>query len=145
MIAEPDPAYRAEVLRVAHVHADAEGVGDFQAAYARLSTGGLDLLVTNLRLHANVEGLQLAYVMASAGYSTRALVYGDRVESWITRELQRTGAFYETRSRLPFVLPAYLHAALPVLDRRNPDMRDRRTAYRGGRRSSDVPTMWSRL
>lgn len=135
--------YREELLRVAGVHANAEGVGDFQAAYARLSSGVFDLLVTNLKLDANVEGLQLAYVIASAGYPTRALVYSDRVERWVMRELQRAGAFYETRSRLVFALTGYLSAELPVLDRRDSEMPDRRISYRGGRRASDVPALLS--
>lgn len=128
------------------MYADAEAVADFQSAYARLSTGTFELLITNLRLQANVEGLQLAYVVASGGYATRALVYGDRPAPWIIRELQRTGAFFETRVRVPFALPAYVGANLPVLDRRNPAVPDRRTGgFRGGRRASDVPMVLSRL
>jgi hypothetical protein len=96
--------------------------------------------VTNLRLGGTVEGLQLAYVVASAGYPTRVLVYSDRVVPWITRELHRAGAFFETQDRLAFALPSFLSAELPVLDRRNPVVPDRRSNYRGGRRASDVPT-----
>jgi len=116
-----------------------EAVPDFQEAYARLSAGAPDLLVANLRLNANVEGLHLAYVVASAGYATRTLVYSDRLDLWATRELQRAGAFFERRSRIAFSLPAYAQASLPVLDRRSPAAVDRRMAFRGGRRASDVP------
>ena len=98
-----------------------------------------DLLVTNLRLDQNVEGLHLAYVVASAKFETRAVVYSDFVESWVAHELQRAGAFYESQARMVFALPAYLHANLPLLDRRSPASPDRRAAYRGGRRASDVP------
>lgn len=101
--------------------------------------------MANLRLHTNVEGLHLAYVVASAGYRTRAVVYSDGAESWVIRELHRAGAFYESRSRVAFALPAYANADLPVLDRRNPAMPDRRTAYRGGRRASDAPPTLFRL
>jgi hypothetical protein len=139
LVVEADAAFRDTLLRAAGVRAGAEAVGDFQAAYARLCAGTLDLLVTNLRLHANVEGLQLAYVAASAGYPTRVLVYGERAEPWVIHELQRTGAFFETRARVQFALPSYARAELPVLDRRNPVMPDRRASYRGGRRASDVP------
>ena len=100
------------------------------------------MLVTNLRLDANVEGLQLAYVAASAGYHTRALVYSQDPEPWVIREIQRVGAFYEMRSRLIFALPAYARAKLPILDRRNPETPDRRASYRGGRRASDIATLW---
>ena len=130
------------MLRALDVYPDVEAVGDFQTAYARFSTGNVSLLVTNLRLHTNVEGLHLAYAVATAGYSTRALVYGDDVEPWMIRELQRAGAFYESQVRLPFSLPAYVRANLPVLDRRNPIVPDRRARYyRGGRRASDLPVI----
>jgi DNA-binding NtrC family response regulator len=145
LIVEPDAAYRELLQHLASEHAETEAVGDFQSAYARLARRPPDVLVTNLRLQANVEGLQLAYVIASGGYSTRAVVYSDYVETWIVRELQRAGAFYEAQSRLAFALPAYARANLPVLDRRNPENPDRRAAYRGGRRASDIPRVSSRL
>jgi hypothetical protein len=132
--------------RTANVYAEAEAVADFQSAYARLSTGTYELLITNLKLEANVEGLQLAYVAASGGYPTRTLVYSDPPAPWIVRELQRTGAFFETRVRVPFALPSYVRGKLPVLDRRNPIVPDRRAVgFRGGRRASDVPLVLSRL
>ena len=143
LVVEADAVYRDTLLRAAGVLAGAEAVADFQAAYTRLCTGTLDLLVTNLRLRANVDGLQLAYVAASAGYPTRVLVYGERVEPWMIHELQRSGAFFETKARILFALPSYARAELPVLDRRNPVTPDRRrTSYRGGRRASDVPVIF---
>ena len=104
-----------------------------------------DILVTNLRLDGTVEGLQLAYVAASGGYPTRVLVYSETVVPWITRELHRAGAFFEMQARLEFALPAFVRAELPVLDRRNPVVSDRRATYRGGRRASDVPGEWGRI
>jgi len=125
--------------RTAELYSPTDAVDSFQAAYARLTSDPPDLLVTNLRLHATVEGLQLAYVVASSGYPTRVLVYSETAEPWITRELHRASAFFEAQWRLQFALPAYMMADLPVLDRRSPVVPDRRTAYRGGRRASDVP------
>lgn len=116
-----------------------EAVGDFASAYARLAIRPPDLMVTNLRLHGDVTGLQLAYVAASGRLPMRTVVYGDDPEPWVVREVQRLGAFYETQSRLEVALQAYVNANLPVLDRRNPGTSDRRAAYRGGRRASDVP------
>jgi CheY-like chemotaxis protein len=139
LIVEPDAAFRELLQRVASDLVSTDSVGDFQSAYARLSTSAPDLLVANLRLNANVEGLHLAYVVASAGYATRTLVYSERVELWVTRELQRAGAFYENQSRIVYALPSYVEADLPVLDRRTAGASDRRAAFRGGRRSSDVP------
>ena len=126
-------------------YADADAVGDFQSAYVRMRQTAPDILITNLRLDGTVEGLQLAYVAASGGYPTRVLVYSERVVPWITRELHRAGAFFEMQAHLEFALPAFVRAAeLPVLDRRNPVMSDRRATYRGGRRASDVPGGWGR-
>lgn len=132
------------LLHILEIYPDVEVVGDFQTAYDRLSAGAIKLLVTNLRLHTNVEGLHLAYAAATAGYQTRAVVYAERAEAWVIREIQRAGAFYESQARLPFALASYAHASLPVLDRRNPTPPDRRMGYRGGRRASDVPLIWSK-
>jgi hypothetical protein len=139
LIAEADPARRKALHGAASVFVDVHAVADFQAAYARMTRNAPDLLVANLRLNGTVEGLQLAYVVASSGYPTRVLVYGDRVVPWIMRELHRAGAFFEAGSRVEFALPAFVNADLPVLDRRNPVTPDRRSTYRGGRRASDVP------
>jgi hypothetical protein len=133
------------MVDVASSYADAYGVGDFQTAYDRLSDHAPNLLIANLRLRANVEGMQLAYVVASAGYATRAIVYSDYADAWIAHEVQRTGAFFETPTRIIFALPSYIHAKLPVLDRRNPFAYDRRSFFRGGRRASDVPTKRARI
>ena len=142
---EPDAAYRGLLQGVAADHAYTESVGDFQTAYGRLAARAPTLLVTNLRLFANVEGLQLAYVVASSEYPTRTLVYSDGVGPWVSHELQRIGAFFEPQFRLVFALPSYIRANLPVLDRRIPGMPDRRAAYRGGRRASDVPITVARF
>jgi hypothetical protein len=127
------------LVDVASSYADAVGVADFRRAYDRLGTDAPDLLIANLRLRANVEGLQLAYVVASSGYATRAIVYSEYAETWVAHEIQRAGGFFETPNRLLFSLPSYIHAKLPVLDRRDPLAPDRRASYRGGRRASDIP------
>lgn len=145
LIVEPDAAFRELLVDVAGAYADAQGVGDFQAAFDRLGDASPDLLITNLRLRANVEGLQLAYVVASSGYATRAIVYSDYADAWVAHEIQRAGAFYETPARIVFALPSYIHAKLPVLDRRSPIAADRRSSFRGGRRASDVPTIRPRV
>jgi len=146
LIVEPDAAYRDLLQRLAEPLARVEAASDFQAAYGRLSPAPPDLLITKLRLYSKVEGLQLAYVVASAGSPTRTIVYGESAEIWVNRELQRLGAFYELQSRLQFALPAYVQARLPVLDRRDPMRGERRTRYRGGRRAADVPLIsaWGR-
>lgn len=127
------------LVEVAGSYAHAQGVSDFRAAFDRLGDDSPDLMIANLRLRANVEGLQLAYVVASSGYATRAVVYSEYAETWVAHEIQRAGAFFEKPARLVFSLPSYIHAKLPVLDRRNPLEPDRRLTFRGGRRASDVP------
>jgi hypothetical protein len=96
------------------------------------------LIVTNLRLAA-FNGLHLVHLAATAGLPTRAVVYTDEYDALIGREVQRAGAFYETRACLEMALPAYVRGALPPEDRRNPAIRERRLEYRGGRRSWDRP------
>ena len=139
LIVEPDPTYRDLLQRLARPLARVEAAGDFQSAYSRLIPAPPDLLITKLRLQSKVEGLQLAYALASSGSPTRSIVYGESAEGWVTRELQRLGAFYEAQSRLQFALAAYVQAILPVLDRRDPMRVERRMRYRGGQRASDVP------
>ena len=145
LIVEPEAAFRELLVDVASSYADAHGVADFQTAYDRLVGDAPSLLITNLRLRANVEGMQLAYVVASAGYATRTVVYSDYADSWIAHEVQRTGAFFETPTRIIFAIPSYVQGKLPVLDRRNPFASDRRSFFRGGRRASDIPTKRPRL
>jgi len=139
LIVEPDPKYRDLLLRLADPIAEVDAADDFRTAYGRLSSMPPDLLITKLRLFTNVEGLQLAYAVASAGSPTRTIVYEDWAEPWGTRALERMGAFYAAQPCLQFALPAYLQARLPILDRRDPLWQDRRARYRGGRRASDVP------
>jgi DNA-binding NtrC family response regulator len=139
LIVEPDPTYRDLLQRLAQPLAKVEAAGDFRSAYSRLMPAPPDVLITKLRLQSKTEGLELASALASFGSPTRSIVYGDSAEEWVTRELQRLGAFYEAQSRLQFALAAYVQATLPVLDRRDPMRRERRMRYRGGRRASDVP------
>jgi ActR/RegA family two-component response regulator len=113
---------------------------EFSAARATLLTNTYDFLVTNLRLRAH-NGLHLVYLAKSSGIAMRSIVYTERREVAFAREVQAAGAFYELRDRLPYVIPAYLEAMLPSLDRRNAALKDRRLAFRGGRRSSDVSSL----
>ena len=139
LIVESEAGYCDLLQRIATPHAEVGAARDFQAAYSRVFSARPDLVITNLRLHASFDGLHLAYVVSKTARPTRIIVYGERAEPPVTRELQRMGAFYESRSRLQFALPAYVQAELPVLDRRDPTWVDRRARYRGGRRASDVP------
>lgn len=138
LLVETDPEFRHLLEQVAGPISDLESVGDFQSARTFALDGTFALVVTNLRLRAH-NGLHLVYLMRSSLLSTRAIVYSDHSDPFLAREGQRAGAFYEPMARVPYSLPAYLRAELPVFDRRDPQVQDRRTSYRGGRRRSDVP------
>lgn len=138
LIVEPDPAFRILLEEAVDVQAAVETTADFPAARARLVATALDLVATNLRLGA-FNGLHLAYLLAGAGRPPRVVVYSDRLDMSLVHDAQCADAFCELQRRLLYVLPAYLYADLPPLDRRDALRPDRRSAYRGGRRASDIP------
>jgi DNA-binding NtrC family response regulator len=137
LLVEPDAVRRvrfgAAVRSLAHVDARA----DFQSARARLLGEPYDWLVTNLRLQA-YNGLHLVHLVKSSGRPTRSVVYGEHHDLALAREAQLTGAFFESLDSLDRALPAYLSGSLPALDRRELTRRDRRGAFRPGRRCTDV-------
>ena len=139
LLVEPNDASR-DVLRAAvHSMARVETHAGFETARRRLGVVAFDFLVTNIRLGA-YNGIHLVYLASALeGGSERAIVYADAHDVALAREAQRAGAFYETRECLPVTLAAYLRAALPPRDRRDPAVRDRRTLFRGGRRCWDPP------
>jgi hypothetical protein len=142
LLVEPDLAFWAEVDRSVRTLAHVEPVPDFQTGRARARDAWVfqtpfDLLVTNVQLHS-YNGVHLVLLMANTGLPTRSVVYTNHLNVEWAREVQRAGAFYETRSRLPYLLPAYLLARLPDVDRRHATLVERRSSFRGGRRRSDV-------
>jgi hypothetical protein len=108
---------------------------EFESARRRLGAMRVDFVVSNLRLGA-FNGLHLVYA-ASADTPARCIVYTDDREPALAQDVRRAGAFYETTDRLPVTLTMYLGSSLPPSDRRDPVMPDRRTPFRGGRRSWD--------
>jgi hypothetical protein len=113
---------------------------DFAGARQELVRNRYDFLVTNLRLRA-FNGLHLVYLAKSSGLPTQSIVYTERREVALAREVQAAGAFYELRESLPYVIGSYVAAALPSADRRDAAQKDRREVFRGGRRSSDMPSL----
>jgi DNA-binding NarL/FixJ family response regulator len=148
----PSAEYRQPVLRVLLVepealarqvlHDAASGVARvsararFSKARTDLRGGAFDFLVTNVRLGA-YNGLHLVYLAAVDGISTRSIVYSEGQDLGLALEVQRAGAFYETRECLPVTLTAYLRGVLPVRDRRDPRVDDRPAGVPGGRRRWD--------
>ena len=137
LIVEPDPTFRTLLEETAHQHGVVETVGDFPTARARLFAAPPDLVVTNLRLDA-FNGIHLAYLLASVDWPSRGVVYGEELDVSLAHEARHAGAFWELRRRLLYALPAYLDADLPARDRRDPVRPDRRSAFRCGRRASDI-------
>jgi CheY-like chemotaxis protein len=138
LLVETDPEFRRLLEQVAGPISFLVSAEDFPSARERLLEQSFDLLVTNVRLRA-YNGLHLVYLLKATSAPTRALVYGSLPETFLAREAQRAGAFYEWSSRALYSLPAYISARLPAYDRRDPATPDRRASYRGGRRRSDVP------
>jgi hypothetical protein len=108
---------------------------EFESARRLLGTMRFDFVISNLRLGA-FNGLHLTYA-ASVETRARCIVYTDVREPGLAQDVRRAGAFYEITDRLPVTLPAYLAGNLPSADRRDPATPDRRTSFRGGRRSWD--------
>jgi DNA-binding NtrC family response regulator len=99
------------------------------------------MLVTALRL-GDFNGIHLVHLSKLANPRAPCVVYGEAEgDVELGREAQRAGAFYERRSRLPFALRRYLTADLPTQDRRDIRRPDRRTEFRGGRRSTDLAVL----
>jgi len=136
LLVEPDGQLREQfgdaVGALAHIDMDAS----FPAARTRLFAHPYDWLVTNVRLEA-YNGLHLVHLAGSARLPVRMLVYSDRPDLSLAREAQRLGAFYESRDCVHRALGAYLRGTLPLRDRRDPTIRDRRVVFRGGRRCTD--------
>jgi hypothetical protein len=136
------PTFRTLLEETVHWRAEVETVADFPTARTRLFAAPPDLVVTNLRLGA-FNGLHLAYLLASVDWPSRAVVYSEYLDVSLVREARRAGAFWERQRRLPYALPAYLDAGLPPRDRRDALRPDRRSAFRGGQRASDIPGLTS--
>ena len=136
LLVEPDTARRAHLHAAIRAVGDIDGDADFLMARTHLISKPYDWLFTNVRLGA-YNGLHLVHLAGTARLPIRSLVYEDRRDLWVAREVQRVGAFYESGDRVDRALPAYLRGALPPQDRRNPAKPDRRVTFRGGRRCTD--------
>lgn len=134
LVVEPHFGKLLALRRAFEPYAATEGCGHFAGARERLLANPPDRLVTNLRLHA-YNGLHLVHLLKAP---TRAIVYMDPPDPALLSEAQRAGAFTETPIRLLTSAHAYVAAALPLHDRRQAGIYDRRAAPRGGRRAADL-------
>ena len=136
LVVEPDTTLGQRLQASCERLARATLCRDFLSARSQLLAGAPDLLVTNLRLE-EYNGLHLVLLAAADGV-TRSVVHTDRPDPYLVREAQTIGAFFERTDRLTHSLIGYLQFPLPQRDRRDAEHYDRRTAFRGGRRSADI-------
>lgn len=136
-IVDPDPRALSRLRSaVEAMTASVVTCSTFKQARTALRTYAPSLLVTNLRLD-EFNGLHL--VLLTAGLGTRGVVYGSAsADRGLASDIRRFGAFHETEAHLCRALPAYLHASLPEIDRRDSPGSDRRALPRGGRRTADT-------
>jgi len=136
MIVEPDVDARQRLTDAARPTADVRRYAGFTDVRDDLLSTPCDYLVSNLRLGA-YNGIHLVYLIASHNIPARCIVYTERRDEQLGREVQLAGAFYETRECLEVTLTAYLRGTLPPRDRRGAGIVDRRRPWRGGRRCWD--------
>ena len=136
LIVEPDSVFREQLRNAVGNFAGVDADSGVPTARQRLLTAAHNWLVTNVRLEA-YNGLHLAYLAKMTQEPPNILVYGSDTDLLLAREAQQLGAFYESKAAIVRSLAAYLTTPLPARDRRSVSVRDRRLAYRGGRRSSD--------
>src|SRR5262245_9213251 len=136
LLVEPDQAQANALYEAVRAIAEVHLHPQFETARTHLLTMPFDFVITNIRLKA-FNGLHLVHLAGAADLPARALVYTDEYDPALAREIQRAGAFYETRQALAHAIGVYLQSALPAQDRRNPAIRDRRNSIRSGRRCWD--------
>jgi len=137
LLVETDDVARSRLEAAATSLGPVESHRCFETARARLYRVPFDFLVTNIRLGA-YNGLHLVYLSSSGPSAPRSIAYTEERNPDLAREAQRAGALYEVGLRLPVALSAYVMAALPDRDRRDPGIYDRRRRFRGGRRGWDL-------
>jgi hypothetical protein len=137
LLVEPHPLLRAAVHQSIGGLAQVSDCVDFPSARTRLFAPPPDWLITNVRLDA-FNGLHLVYLTSTSRVPIRSIVYGEVHDASLAREAQRAGAFYVSRDHLMVALPALLRGPLPPRDRRDPQIVDRRTTPRRGRRVTDL-------
>lgn len=114
-------------------------VTEFAAARLELYVHSPSVLVANVRLGA-FNGIHLAYLAKINKPDTRVMVYGEN-DHLLASEIQSAGGFYERMEFVPYALSGFLMGALPGRDRRDVGVGDRRHLFRGGRRTTDLPTL----
>jgi DNA-binding NtrC family response regulator len=137
LLAEPDAALRAHLSHVVSECAEIDLHRDFLSARILLLAKPFEWVITNVRLGA-YNGLHLLHLARSAGLPARFLVYADGLDLALALAAKRAGAFYESREYVHRAVAAYLRGTLPLHDRRDPAVIERRAIFRGSRRCRDL-------
>ena len=137
LLVEPETVLRLQMRSAVNDVAIIDTESGVPTARQRLLGAPYDWHVTNIRLQA-YNGLHLAYLARMSTRPIRILIYGNGDDLLLAREAQQLGAFYESRTSVVSSLPGYLTGLLPAADRRDAALPDRRSMFRGGRRSGDT-------
>jgi DNA-binding NtrC family response regulator len=154
LIVEPYESFASQLVVIAKDAGwDAITCPTFEAARRQLDDEQPDMLVTNVRLGL-FNGIQLCYLAKRVDPNTPVIVYSAEKDIALAADAQQACGFFERQPFLPHSLAAYLSATeksgragsllttrLPERDRRNPLVVDRRAAFRGGRRASDLAVL----
>jgi DNA-binding NtrC family response regulator len=154
LIVEPYESFASQLVVIARDAGWEPKTSDsFEIARRRLEEEPPDLLVTNVRLGL-FNGIQLCYLVKRGDPHTPVIVYASDKDLALSADAQQACGFFERQPFLPHSLPAFLAAAdqtltdrgcpagrLPDQDRRNPLVVDRRAAFRGGRRATDLAVL----
>lgn len=140
LIVDPDPVFVSQLAPII----TSSGyrcipVTEFAAARLELYVRSPGVLIANVRLGA-FNGIHLAYLAKINRPDTRVMVYGEN-DHLLAGEIQTAGAFYERIEFVPYALTGFLMGTLPVRDRRDVIVGDRRHIFRGGRRNTDLPLL----
>ena len=137
LIVEPETILRLQLRNVAADIAAIDAEAGMPTARQRVIAMPYDWLITNIRLQA-YNGLHLAYLARMTHRPINILVYGDDSDLLLAREAQGLGAFYESRTSILNSLAGWRSSVRKTHDRRDAAVRNRRSMFRGGRRSADV-------
>jgi hypothetical protein len=99
------------------------------------------LVVAAHAVVGSAQGVHLAQAAIRANRRAHVVIYGSPADLVLARKMFTTRVFFEREAFIRHTLARYLTADLPGLDRREVRNLDRRTAFRGGRRASDIEAL----
>jgi hypothetical protein len=88
------------------------------------------------------QGAHLAQAAIRANSRAHAIMFGSLEELVLARDVFSSRTVFTRRSLVTHALPHLLRGELPLHDRRDVRIVDRRTTFRGGRRATDLEGLW---